>query len=184
MNETFKPIEEFRGAYLISNLGRVKSLNYGKTKRAEFLNPINHHGGYQVVHLCKDGKVYNRMIHTLVAKAFIPNPDNKPLVNHIDGNKHNNVASNLEWVTYKENVRHAIRIGIKDPHSNNIPMGKDNIHSKPILQYTKSGEFVKRWDCISDAARAVGCNPCMLVNNASGRTKSARGFIWKYPDDR
>ena len=180
MNEVFKPIEEFDGNYLVSNLGRVKSLNYIYPGNVGFLKPINHHGGYQVVHLSKKGKVYNRMIHTLVAKAFIPRQKGKPLVNHIDGNKHNNVASNLEWVTYKENKAHAIKLGLCDPHANNIPMGKDNFHSKPILQYTKDGQLVKQWDCISDAARHIGCNPCMITNNASGRTKSAKGFIWKY----
>lgn len=183
MKEIFKPIDEFNGRYLISNLGRVKSLNYIYPGNIGYLKPIQHHGGYQVVHLSKDGKIYNRMIHTLVAKAFIPNPENKPIVNHIDGNKANNHVSNLEWVTYKENTAHAIRIGIHDPHENNVPKGRDNYHSKPVLQFTKDGQFVKRWECMSDAARHIGCNPCMIVNNASGRTKSAHGFVWKYPND-
>lgn len=183
MKETFKPIEEFNGAYLVSNLGRVKSLNYGGTKSAQFLKPIKHHGGYLVVHLSKDGKVYNRMIHSLVAKAFIPNTDCKRIVNHIDGDKHNNVVSNLEWVTYKENSLHAQRLGLRDPHKNNIPKGKDNFHSKPILQYSKEGTFIKEWGCISDAARHVGCNPCMITNNAAGRTKSAHGYVWRYPNE-
>ena len=184
MEEVFKPIEEFDGRYLVSNLGRVKSLNYIYKGNVGILKPINHHGGYQVVHLSKDGKIYNRMVHTLVAKAFIPQEEEKPIVNHIDGNKKNNVLSNLEWVSYKENSQHAVRIGLRDPHANNVPTGKDNSHSKPILQFTKDGQFVKRWECMSDAAREIGCNPCMIVNNAAGRTKSAHGFVWKYPTDR
>lgn len=183
MKEIFKPIDGFDEKYLISNLGRVKSLNYRHPGVIGFLTPINHHGGYQVVHLSKNGKVYNRMIHTLVAKAFIPQPSDKPIVNHIDGNKHNNVVSNLEWVTYQENTQHAISIGKHDPHKNSVPTGASNIHSKPILQFTKDGQFVKRWECMSDAAREIGCNPCTLVNSAAGRSKSAHGFIWKYPND-
>lgn len=183
MKEIFKPIDEFNGKYLISNLGRVKSLNYIYPGNIGFLKPINHHGGYQVVHLSKDGKVYNRMIHTLVARAFLSQPEGKPIVNHIDGNKHNNVVSNLEWVTYKENSQHAQKIGLRDPHANNIPKGKDNVHSKPILQFTKDGDLVKRWECMSDAAREYKCNPCLIVNNAAGRTKTARGYVWMYLED-
>lgn len=183
MEEIFKDIKGFEGKYQISNLGRVKSLNYIYPGNVGFLSPINHHGGYQVVHLSDNGKVYNKTIHTLVAKAFIPQPKGKPIVNHIDGNKHNNEVSNLEWVTYKENTQHAILIGKHDPHHNNIPKGKDNAHSKPILQCEKDGTLVKKWECISDAAIAMLCNPCLLINNARGRTKTARGYVWKYPND-
>ena len=180
--EIFKDVEGFEGLYLVSNYGNIMSLNYGNFGITKLLKPVNHHGGYKVVHLTKNRKVYNRMVHTLVAKAFISNPKNKPLVNHKDGNKHNNRADNLEWVTYKENKAHAIATGLVNPHINSNPKGKDNHNSKPIIQYSKSGELIKYWQCISDAARYLKCNPCMLVNNASGRTKSAHGYIWKYQD--
>lgn len=179
MKEIYKDIKGFEGKYQVSNFGNVKSLNYNNTKHEKILTPIKHHLGYLIVHL---GKNKIKMIHTLVASEFIPNPDSKRFVNHIDGNKQNNNVKNLEWVTYKENTAHAIRTGLRDPHKNNIPKGKDNYHSKPVLQYAKDGTFIKRWGCMSDAARFIGCNPCMIVNNASGRTQSAHGFIWKYPD--
>ena len=178
MKEIYKPIDGYEGKYAVSNLGNVMSINYLNTRKPKVLVPIKHHGGYLIVHL--GNKI--KMIHTLVAKAFLPNPNEKKFVNHIDGNKQNNIVDNLELVTSKENVNHAIRTGLRDPHNNNRHKGKDNTNSKPILQYSKSGEFIRRWECMSDAARAIGCSPCMLVNNASGRTLSAHGYVWKYPD--
>ncbi len=178
LEEIFKDIVGYEGKYQVSNLGNVKSLNYQNTRASKVLSPVKHHGGYLIVHLCQ-GKI--RMIHTLVAEAFIPNPEHKRYVNHIDGNKHNNRVSNLEWVTSKENMNHAIKTGLRDPHKNNHPKGADTPNSRSVEQYDKNGNFIKSWDCISDAARFIGCNPCMIINNASGRTKSAHGFIWKYP---
>ena len=182
MKEVYKDIIGYDGKYKISNLGNVMSMNYrGNTKKPKVLTPIKHHLGYLLVHLVDgNNKVRIKMIHTLVAEAFIPNPEGKKFVNHIDGNKQNNAVTNLEWATSKENMNHAIRTGLRNPHKNNHPHGKDVVNSKAILQYTKDGTLVKRWECISDAARAVECNPCSIINNASGRTKSTHGFVWKY----
>lgn len=180
MKEIFKEIPGFEGKYSVSNLGNVMSLNYLNKKKPKLLVPIKHHGGYMIVHL---GKSKIRMIHTLVAEAFIPNPDKKKYVNHIDGNKSNNMVTNLEWVTSKENMNHAIMTGLRNPHKNNHPKGKDVVNSRPIIQCLKDGTFIKRFECISDAAREIGCNPCMIVNNASGRTRSAHGFVWKYTNE-
>jgi len=177
MEEIYKEIPGFEGKYSVSNFGNVKSLNYLNQKYERQLVPIKHHGGYLVVHL---GSSCIKMIHTLVANTFIPNPYGKKFVNHIDGNKHNNHVSNLEWVTSKENINHAIKTGLKDPHKNNHPKGRDVVNSRKVLQYSKTGAFIKCYDCISDAAREIGCNPCMIVNNAAGRTKSAHGYVWKY----
>ena len=179
MKEVYKDIEGFEGKYSVSNFGNVKSLNYLNQRKEKVLVPIKHHGGYLIVHL---GQSSVRMIHTLVAKAFIPNPEGKRYVNHIDGNKHNNNVTNLEWVTSKENVNHAINTGLRNPHENNHPKGADVANSRAVDQYTKDGRFVKHWDCMSVAARAIGCKPCMIINNASGRTKSAHGFVWKYTE--
>ena len=177
MKEVFKDIEGFEGKYQVSNKGNVKSLNYLGTKRPKNLKPTRHHLGYMIVKL---GKNNWSMVHTLVAKAFIPNIEGKKYVNHIDGNKANNNVTNLEWVTSKENMNHAIRTGLRDPRKNNHPKGAAVVNSKAVIQYSKDGEFIKKWDCISDAARAIGCNPCMIINNAAGRTLSAHGFVWKY----
>lgn len=95
--------------YLVSNLGRVKSLKNGKEK---ILSPFKASNGYLRVSLSIDGKQKNFAVHRLVAMAFIPNPKNKSQVNHIDGDKLNNCVENLEWVSSKENMRHAFRTGL------------------------------------------------------------------------
>ena len=180
MEEKFLDIPGYEGRYQIGNHGNVRSLNYQNTGKSKLLTPVKHHMGYLLVHL---GVKKIKMIHTLVAEAFIPNPAQKPFVNHIDGNKHNNDVSNLEWVTSKENMEHAIRTGLRDPHKNNKPMGDNNPTRRPILQYSLDGQFVKRWECISEAARQIGCKPCQINNNVAGRNKSCHGFIWRYPDE-
>lgn len=177
MEEIYRDVVGFEGKYMVSNLGNVKSLRYQNKNEEKVLTPIKHHGGYLIVHL---GAKNLRMIHVLVAMAFIPNPSGKKLVNHKDGNKHNNCVSNLEWVTAKENTEHAIRVGLRDPHFNNAKSGKENAQSKPILQCSVDGSVVKQWDCISDASRAIGCSPAQLINNAQGRTKTCHGFVWRY----
>lgn len=100
--------------YMISNLGSVRSKdkevcsknNSIAIKRGKLLSPSNFNG-YLGVKLSDKNKSKTALIHILVAKAFIPNVDNKPCVNHKDGNKHNNSIYNLEWVTYSENMKHA-----------------------------------------------------------------------------
>ena len=107
--EIWKVIAECNGTYHISNHGQVKSYKYGKErilKRSLLGN------GYLAVHICTNGKPKLATIHKLVANAFIENPDNKPQVNHKDGNKTNNHIDNLEWVTAKENQQHAWQIGL------------------------------------------------------------------------
>lgn len=105
MKELWKDIKDYEGLYMISNLGRVKS-NHGKGR---ILKPRQSkspgiEGMYQRVMLFKDGVKHNKRIHRLVAEAFIPNPDNKPYVDHIDTNPSNNTVTNLRWCTNQENV--------------------------------------------------------------------------------
>ena len=107
--EIWKDIDGYNGDYQISTFGRVKSF-WGKSPR--ILKP-QLRGEYLGVDLCLDGKLKQRKIHILVAKAFIPNPDNKPEVNHDDGHKFNCHVSNLYWATSSENMQHAVRTGLK-----------------------------------------------------------------------
>ena len=113
-NEIWCDIVEFEGRYQVSNYGRIKSIqdNHGKKRdliRSTWLSSK----GYVYVQLCFKNKRFNISIHNAVACAFIPNPENKPTINHIDGNKQNNHVSNLEWATYSENLKHAHSIGLK-----------------------------------------------------------------------
>lgn len=119
MKEIWKDVVDFEGIYKVSNLGNVISLDRYVTrndgivqfKKGKNMNLRENDDGYLIVHLSKNGKGKYYSVHTLVAKAFIPNPDNLPEVNHIDFNRKNNVYTNLNWMTHKENVHHTIKAG-------------------------------------------------------------------------
>ena len=111
MTEIWKDVEGYEGDYQISNFGRVKSF---KSKLPYLINKFVN-GGYYKLSLHKNGVAKrNVCVHRLVATAFIENPNDKPFVNHIDGNKLNNRADNLEWCTPKENHEHASKMGLME----------------------------------------------------------------------
>lgn len=122
--ESWLDIDGFEGLYQVSNLGRVRSLDRGMyvsqrrykeprwtNRKGKILNTYLDGKGYPMVRLCKNGKASTINIHRLVCIAFIPNPDSKPAVNHIDSNPLNNQVTNLEWCTIQENNAHAVRSG-------------------------------------------------------------------------
>ena len=100
--EIWKDINGFEGKYQVSTWGRIRNA------KGKVLKPYKNHKGYLKVALCKDGENYKRRVNRLVAESFIPNPDNKPQVDHLDGNKENNSISNLRWVTNSENQQNRI----------------------------------------------------------------------------
>ena len=105
MQEIWKDINGFEGKYQVSNLGNVRSFC-----RGDHLLRLNGGKKYIQVILCNNGKIYGRLVHRLVAEAFIPNPNNLPCVNHKDENPKNNCADNLEWCTYKYNNEYNERV--------------------------------------------------------------------------
>ena len=119
MKEEWRDIAGYEGLYQVSNLGRVQSLDhFASNGNVDILYKgrvisQHSHNGYMLVHLCKKNKVSTTSVHRLVAKAFVPNPLNKPQVNHIDGNKANNNALNLEWCSQSENVIHGVKTGLR-----------------------------------------------------------------------
>lgn len=110
VGEIWRDIAVFNGDYQESNYGRTKSFKHGKVK---ILKPSVSRNGYLYINLKSNGVHKRCLIHRLVAILFIPNPDNKPQVNHIDGNKQNNRVDNLEWVTGSENITHAYELGLQ-----------------------------------------------------------------------
>jgi hypothetical protein len=112
MTETWKDIKGFEGKYQVSNLGRVKSLNYNNTNEERVLKLSNDKDGYEIVCLCDKKKVVKK-VHRLVAEAFLPNTDNLNIINHLNGIKTDNKIGNHEWCTSRENNRHAIETGLR-----------------------------------------------------------------------
>ena len=114
----WKPIENYNSLYEVNEKGEIRSLyhwnghKYEKRKKPYILKQSNTTTGYKKVELAKDGKKKSLRVHRLVATAFIPNPMNKPYINHIDGNRINNCVENLEWCTQHENVVHAYETGL------------------------------------------------------------------------
>ena len=170
-NEVWRDIEGYEGMYEVSNLGRVKSLKYGKEK---ILKPERNKYGYLRVCLFKNRDRNWCLIHRLVALTFILNPQNLPMVNHKDENPSNNNVTNLEWCDSKYNNNYGTRNQrIADKHTN----GKD---SKPVLQYTLDGEFVKEWKSTRDVQRNLGYFQTYISACCLGKHKSAYKFVWKY----
>lgn len=122
MEEIWKKIDGYEGLYEISNFGNVKSIprNGTQVKTEKILKKYITRCNYLVVVLSKQNKPKRIQIHRLVAKSFIPNPENKPCINHKDGNKHNNYVDNLEWCTYSENLKHAYKANLRKPTNQHI----------------------------------------------------------------
>ena len=164
MDEIWRNIEGYEGLYQVSNKGRVKSLKYGKER---VLRPGINSRGYYCIILCNDGVSKQFQLHRLVAQAFVPNPENKPQVNHKDEKKSNNCIENLEWATAKENINYGT-------HNERI--------SRKILQYSKSGEFIREWQSAREVERLLGINNSNIIQCCKGKLKSSGGFIWKYKE--
>ena len=165
-NEIWKNIEGYEGLYQVSNLGRVKSLRFGKER---ILKPGNNVQGYLHVILLKNGERKWCSIHRLVAQTFIPNPDNLSDINHKDEVKTNNSVQNLEWCSAKYNCNFGTR---------NQRISEKT--SKPVLQFTKDGELIREWKSATDVQRNLGYDNSHISKCCNEKRKSANGFIWKY----
>lgn len=171
--EIWCPIEGYEGLYEVSNLGNVRSLNYRQTGQTKILKTVKERYGYLLVNLSKNGKTKSFKVHRLVAEAFLPNWFDCPQINHIDEDKANNHIDNLEWCDAKYNSNHGTR---NERIFRKTTNGK---LSKPVLQYTKSGEFVKEYPSAHEAERN-GYNNSNVISCCRGKYKTYKGYIWKY----
>lgn len=170
--EIWKPIAGYEGLYEVSNLGQVRSLPR-KNVKGGIKSPTETKWGYLICPLWKNGKAKHCSVHRLVAEAFIPNPENKPTVNHIDCNRKNNRADNLEWATQSENVRHSVKLG---------HYAESGAESKPVFQIERTGQFQNKFRSINEAARITGVSQQSISMCCNGKLKSAGGYLWKFAE--
>lgn len=158
--------------YQVSNYGMVRNVKTGHT-----LKPCNHNSGYLAVYLWENGKKVTRFVHRLVAEAFVPNPQNMPCVNHMDEDKHNNVAINLEWCDHSYNCRYGTcQERRKEKLVNHTSL------SKPVNQYTTTGVFVKQYQSACEVKRQTGYDNSHISQCCNGKLKQAYGFVWRYAE--
>lgn len=187
--EEWKDIEGYEGLYQVSNTGRVRSLDHYIKQRnnsvqlhkGRLLSIWQDNIGYSIVSLSKYNKCKRKKVHRLVAEAFIPNPENKPEVNHKDGNKTNNQVNNLEWCTREENMQHAVKTGLYRPYW----IGKQGWESstgRPVKQIDiKTGEVINIYGSMEEAARKINLTSAANIRSCIvGRTKSCMGYKWEY----
>lgn len=160
--------------YYVTDNGDVYSRNYNGTGRIKKLKPSSNGLGYLMVNV--GGK--HKSVHRLIAETFIPNPDNKPQVNHKNGIKDDNRVSNLEWVTRSENMRHSFDIlGHKGSYAGKF--GRDNPIAQKVLQI-KDGKTIAMFYGIGDAHRQTGIDYSNISKCCRGILKNTGGFQWKY----
>ena len=174
--------EPYEGLYKVSNWGRILSLNYNNTGKPGLMTPFEVGAGYLQVGLRKNGETNLCYVHRLIAETFLPNPDNLPEVNHKDEDKTNNFVflnedgtvnkkkSNLEWKNHRDNCNHGTR---------NERVAK--AQSKPVLQFTLDGEFVREWPSTMECERN-GFSSGNVSACCRGERKTAYGYIWKYKE--
>jgi hypothetical protein len=125
VKEIWKCVAGYEGLYEVSNFGRVKSLNFNHTEKEGILKSGTDRGGYLKVSLCKNGEVTSKTVHSLVAKAFIPNPENKATVDHINKVRNDNRVENLQWFSQKEQVIKSFEQGRVVSEKTKLAMSKN-----------------------------------------------------------
>lgn len=182
MKEEWKDIEDFKGYYQISNKGRIRSLDRYviankdggiKLLKGKIMKLTRVKGrqegknNYLVVNLRKEGRNKVCLVHQLVCRYFIPNPNNLPTINHKDGIKYHNNVGNLEWASYSDNNQHAYDNALKQPRGINI--GK----------YSLDGKLLTTYKSAMEAERIDGFKRTSISHCVNGRQDTYCGYIWK-----
>ena len=199
--EEWKEIAGYDGLYSVSNYGNVKKRGYtGRRKRyypERLVSQRKDTDGYCIVTLYnKDGQRKDWKVHRLVAIAFIPNPNNYPQVNHKNEIKDCNYVGNLEWCTAQYNANYGSRPyklsvwqkGKPNPSAQGSRnyfygkhfTGKDSYTAKRVSQYTRTGEYIRSFDCMREAAESVGVTGGAISMCCRKVRETAAGYIWKY----
>lgn len=196
--EVWKDVKGYNGLYQVSNIGRVKSLKRN-TARERIMKLKETRDGYLNVNLCKQGNVATKKVHRLVAENFIPNPNNKYSVNHINGNKKDNRVENLEWATATEQAKHAVKMSLwgwtdeskmklkKTLRERGANQQRYNTHKKghvfgtvKVIQKDDYGNTINIWDSMSDASKELNIPVSHIVRVCKGDRKHAKGYVWCY----
>ena len=177
MDEIWKDIEESEGVYQVSSLGRVRSTDRTVIRQngrkqiiyGTIIKQQTNERDYKYVSLRLNKKKTVKLVHRLVAKAFIQNPYNYPQVNHKDENPSNNNVNNLEWCTAKYNMNYGTCMSRAHAY-----------FVKKVAQYKKDGSIVKIYDSSNNAAISINGNRSAIQHVCQGRSKTSGGFVWKY----
>lgn len=157
--------------YFVSEMGDVFTYKRNFLEKLECY--INHDYRYVTLHNDIEDKHFK--ISKLVAIYFVPNPEKKPIPNHIDGDKCNDVYTNLEWTTVSENTKHAYDLGLAKN-----AIGEEDSQSMPVDMFTNEGVFVRHFDSISEAARELGQHKSKIARQARFESKGQDGFYFRY----
>ena len=192
--ENWRPVIGYEGAYEVSDLGRIKSLNAYGRGIVKVLKQKESNRGYLTVDLFKDGKYTKLGVHRIVCSAFVRPPKGNEQVNHIDGDKKNNLPSNLEWCTPSENIKHAYRTGLKEKsrenmrrvrkeHDAELKAYQDQIKRPVIVTRIDTGESTE-YESVNAAARGTGVSPANVNRVLKGEYKQGKGFKFKYKEEK
>lgn len=195
--EVWKPIIGYEGLYEVSSKGRVRSLPF-KHSRCKILKLVPKKKGYLFLTLSKNGVQKPHSVHRLVAMAFIPNPENKPTVNHKNEIRTDNRVENLEWATYYEQNHygtHLQKVKRSLKRTYNTPQIKEMLSlrqkknksgaacGKRIVQLDKSFNFINVWKSVTQAADTLGICRSGISMCLTGRISSSHGYRWMYFKD-